>query len=248
MTFEFEAPLLWYNMKGMVLTMWLKISFCIEDTDGRVHVDEELAICLTANWLLLRLRFAKQAKLLPGVCAGFYYCCSWALAFTFGRPLISALAFLATLPAPPLRTTLLPTPLATALLSDLGESGGHRTRKRESRRRRKERRLPHKSHSSYNMCRSLLCYARLAGGRGRAAVEANALWRLPQHPALPYRKPSSKCKNLRNINYVLLKCLRFLSCCCCWLHPQPGYRSLALLHSHPFEPHATRRKMSGNSC
>lgn len=132
----------------------------------RVHVDEELAICLTANWLLLRLRFAKQAKLLPGVCAGFYYCCSWALAFTFGRPLISALAFLATLPAPPLRTTLLPTPLATALLSDLGESGGHRTRKRESRRRRKERRLPHKSHSSYNMCRSLLWYARLAGGEG----------------------------------------------------------------------------------
>lgn len=133
----------------------------------RVHVDEELAICLTANWLLLRLRFAKQAKLLPGVCAGFYYCCSWALAFTFGRPLISALAFLATLPAPSLRTT----PLATALLSDLGESGGHRTRKRESRRRRKERRLPHKSHSSYNMCRSLLCYARLAGGGG------GRLWR-----------------------------------------------------------------------
>jgi len=43
---------------------------CVDLDAG--YLDEELAmelaICLSANWLLLWHRLAKQAKVLPGVC------------------------------------------------------------------------------------------------------------------------------------------------------------------------------------
>lgn len=83
------------------------------------NIDEEspmeLAICLSVNWLLLWLRFAKQAKLFLEWCV-----CGWALAFTIRGGLWFLLQ--------PLTSCLLPR-LHTESRSflDLGESGGHWT-------------------------------------------------------------------------------------------------------------------------
>lgn len=210
------------------------------------NIDEEspmeLAICLSVNWLLLWLRFAKQAKLFLEwcVCVGGRWLSRLEEAFDFCSSL---------LPLPSTITSL--TPFWTWVKVEVIKlspppHNTHRLKKAENP-GEKERRPTHKSHNAYNMWWNFVCNtARVEWEGGHCPLQSCTMQNIPHyHPRIKFEPPLIWQYGTGNLPghqmqkfaqhklcFVKMFTLFFVVCrvvalLLLWLlHPHPGYRSL----------------------